>query len=354
MDKPQIISHIEKSLNFTLFDTRWVPCSAKFVVLGNHARGTGAFQIYEVSHGDVKLLHEDEKSKAFKCGTFGASSLQQRNLATGDFDGKMQIWNLESTGSPVYSVKGHKEIVNCIDGVGGLGIGEGAPEIATGSRDGCVKVWDPRQKDDPVAVMEPQEGEARRDCWAVSFGHAYNAHDRCLCAGYDNGDIKLFDLRSMSMRWETNVKNGICGLEFDRKDIQMNKLVVTCLESKFNVFDMRTQHPTSGFASLTEKSHKSTVWLGKHLPQNRDVFMTCGGSGSLHLWKYNYPTQRVQQDQDGVDMGVAGTVSMLQNVTLSTQPISGFDWSPDKLGLCVCCSFDQTLRVLIVTKLNRL
>ena len=38
--------------------------------------------------------------------------------------------------TPVYSVKGHSEIINCIDGVGGLGIGEGAPEIVTGSRDG--------------------------------------------------------------------------------------------------------------------------------------------------------------------------------------------------------------------------
>lgn len=36
----------------------------------------------------------------------------------------------------VYSVKAHKEIVNSIDGVGGLGIGDGAPEIVTGSRDG--------------------------------------------------------------------------------------------------------------------------------------------------------------------------------------------------------------------------
>ena len=40
-------------------------------------------------------------------------------------------------------------------------------------------------------------------------GHAYNAHDRCICSGYDNGDIKLFDLRNMSLRWETNVKNGV-------------------------------------------------------------------------------------------------------------------------------------------------
>ena len=52
-------------------------------------------------------------------------------------------------------------------------------------------------------------------------------------------------------------------------------------------------------------------------------------------------------------MGVAGTVNLLQNVTLSTQPIASLDWSPDKQGLCVCSAFDQSVRVLIVTKLNR-
>ena len=95
--------------------------------------------------------------------------------------------------------------MNCIDGVGGLGIGEGAPEIVTGSRDGMyfhtvyniiiflytistgynvfmsicilinfiigtVKVWDPRQKDIPVANMESVDEKVRRDCWCVAFG----------------------------------------------------------------------------------------------------------------------------------------------------------------------------------------
>jgi hypothetical protein len=46
------------------------------------------------------------------------------------------IRDLEKLDKPIYSVKGHKEIINAIDGVGGLGIGEGAPEIATASRDG--------------------------------------------------------------------------------------------------------------------------------------------------------------------------------------------------------------------------
>ena len=35
---------------------------------------------------------------------------------------------------------------------------------------GSVKVWDPRQKNDPVATMEPKEGETKRDCWSVAFG----------------------------------------------------------------------------------------------------------------------------------------------------------------------------------------
>ncbi|ESO03705.1 hypothetical protein HELRODRAFT_185629 [Helobdella robusta] len=352
MDKPQIIAHVQHSLNYTLYDCKWIPRSAKFVVLGSHPRGTGALEIFELSQGEVKLMKKAEKPKAFKCGTFGASTYHNKSIATGDFEGKFQIWDLECLESPTYTAKGHKEIINCIDAVGGLGIGEGAPEIVTGSRDGKVKLWDPRQKDDPVAIFEPCDGETKRDCWAVGFGHAFNAHDRCIATGYDNGDLKLFDLRKMALRWEFNLGNGICDLQFDRKDIEMNKLVVTGLESKFHVFDMRTQHSRKGFAHLTEKAHKSTVWGVKHLCQNRDLFVTLGGNGSVNLWKYDYPSQRCTTDTEGEKVGVMGSLCPLQNIHLSTQPISGFDWSPDKLGLAVCTSFDQNLRVLLVTKLN--
>jgi len=46
------------------------------------------------------------------------------------------FWDLEKMAQPIYSFKGHNVIINAIDAVGGLGIGEGAPEIATASRDG--------------------------------------------------------------------------------------------------------------------------------------------------------------------------------------------------------------------------
>ena len=44
--------------------------------------------------------------------------------------------DLERIEAPVYSVKAHESIINAIDGCGGLGIGGGAPELVTGSRDG--------------------------------------------------------------------------------------------------------------------------------------------------------------------------------------------------------------------------
>lgn len=58
LSKPQVISHIQKSLNYTVFDSKWIPCSAKFVCMGSFPRGTGVMQIYEVQQGEARLLRE--------------------------------------------------------------------------------------------------------------------------------------------------------------------------------------------------------------------------------------------------------------------------------------------------------
>ena len=109
LDKPQIITHVDKSLNYTVFDVKWIPCSAKFVSMGMHPRDTGALQVYELSKGSVVKVVEvrggdiiswyhtgfvlqTEKKNSIKCGTFGAASMHQRHLATGDFAGKLNIW----------------------------------------------------------------------------------------------------------------------------------------------------------------------------------------------------------------------------------------------------------------------
>lgn len=40
-------------------------------------------------------------------------------------------------------------------------------------------------------------------------GNAHNDTERALAVGYDNGDIKLFDLRTTSSLWETNMNSGV-------------------------------------------------------------------------------------------------------------------------------------------------
>ncbi|KAH9304480.1 hypothetical protein KI387_008884, partial [Taxus chinensis] len=299
---------------------------ARFVVLGSTARSTGSIQVYELSGSDLTEVAKVEKPCSIKCGTFGASSLVERQLATGDFKGNLHTWDLEILSVPVFHVKAHDTIINAIDGCGGLGIGYGAPEIVTGGRDGRVCVWDQRQKDDPVAVFEPETRDTAWDCWSVAFGNSYNDEERCVLAGYDNGDIKMFDLRTGKVRWETRVKNGVCGIQFDHKDIEMNKCVATTLESQFHVFDLRTEHPEKGFSSFTEKMPiGTTIWGVKHLPQNREVFMVLGGDGSLSLYKHSYSRQRSLKDLDGRPYGIIGKVNLLSSTPLSTQPVTCFD-----------------------------
>ena len=94
-NKPQMVEHIHKALPLTVYETKWVPCSARFVVLGSPPRQSGMIQLYNLVKGDAQLVAELERPKSFKCGTFGHSALAERQLATGDFAGELAIWDLE-------------------------------------------------------------------------------------------------------------------------------------------------------------------------------------------------------------------------------------------------------------------
>lgn len=90
MDKPRFILHIEKSLNFTIYDVKWIPNSAKIAVLGCKTNGKGVLKIFELNQGDLEQVEEHESPSPYKCGTFGASCFRP-NLAVGDFDGVLKI-----------------------------------------------------------------------------------------------------------------------------------------------------------------------------------------------------------------------------------------------------------------------
>eukprot|EP01063_Lacrimia_lanifica_P013748 TRINITY_DN2035_c0_g1_i2.p2 TRINITY_DN2035_c0_g1~~TRINITY_DN2035_c0_g1_i2.p2 ORF type:complete len:364 (+),score=104.29 TRINITY_DN2035_c0_g1_i2:119-1210(+) len=352
-DKPvyrqQIIEHVKKPVTQTIFDVKWVPLSARVVACGNYPRNTGCLLIYQLNHGELDLKAEIEKPAPFKCMTFNHSHAETRTLATGNFVGELQLWDLERTDAPIFQTKAHKTIINGIDGA----CNNGPPEILTGSRDGAVKVWDIRQKDKPVAALEPSNPDRARDCWTVAFGNSYNPTERIAAAGYDNGDVKLFDMRMMKMRFEFNTANGVCNIAFDRADIEMNKLIVSSLEGRIRVYNLRTLHPTLGYSYVEQRVSTGTIWCTKPLPQNREVMMACG-AGELALCKYHYPPQQVVKDQEGADKGVPGSVDEVNKATIGQQPVASFDWNRSKLGLGVCSAFDQSIRVVACTKLDLL
>lgn len=148
-----------------------------------------------------------------------------------------------------------------------------------------------------------QNQNSSRDCWSVAFGDSYNKDERCVCAGFDNGDIRVFDLRTLQIRWESNVRNGVCGLETNNKYKPLEKLIASTTFGGLNVFNFDGNSNDSTTVSCvskmdadelmsiqrnyTDNNYKNvtpTIWCVRHLPQNQNIFATCGGSGNLRLW----------------------------------------------------------------------
>ena len=351
-DAPQIFEHFTKALNITPFDVKWLPYSAKAVLVGQTPKMEGVIKFYKLQKDELAEIKTQTFGKGLKTCAFNYyTESTAPTLAIGDLSGKLFIYDMEKE-KVSYEVQAHQVMVNTLDTVGGL-IGKGAVEIVTGGRDGRVKLWDPRQTA-PVLSLEPIQSDKTTvpDCWAVALGNAEGHEDRCIVSGYDNGDVKMFDLRKNELIWEENLKNGVCGLEFDRRDIKMNKLSATTLEGKVHLFDLRTLNPVSGFAGLSEKVSDSTMWGIRHSPQNRDLFVSLGGDGMLRLHKYNYPTQRKIRDEEGRDKGVMGSLELLNDRKVAQQPIVGFDWNNDKEGLGISVSLDQMVKIVLFTKLN--
>lgn len=133
-----------------------------------------------------------------------------------------------------------------------------------------------------------------RDCWAVAFGNSYNNDERCVCAGFDNGDVKVFDLRKLQTRWETNVRNGVCHIETQNTYCEISELAVSTTNGGLNIFtnigEDFSQIPAIAIKdadqlSANHRSHANTIWRVKHLPQNANILATCGGSGNVRLWQ---------------------------------------------------------------------
>jgi hypothetical protein len=76
-------------------------------------------QVYQLDGTDLASVSSIESGSGFKCSTFGVSSVSDPQLAVGNFDGRLQIWDLEQRKAPVWDAQAHASIVNGVDGFGG-------------------------------------------------------------------------------------------------------------------------------------------------------------------------------------------------------------------------------------------
>lgn len=335
LEKTHITEMVSHNLPYTVYEARWIPTSRRFVVVGSRPRATGALEVYRMetqSKTPVVKLMDIETQSAIRCATFAAADPIQRHVAVGQFDGTIETYDLSGDKRAVFSHKVHTDVINAIDG----GYAPGPSEIVCGSRDGTVSVIDPRAEDPVVAKLVP-EGD-KRDCWAVSVGGTTGPSDRSVVAGFDNADLKMWDLRANAVSWETNLRNGIVSLDFSDKG-PLKRLVCGCLEGQIVTFDLTEKNETQGYMSHTQKiSDSSTVWTVAHCPQFKDAFATTGASGNVAIWKKEPKSLKSTR---------------IATLPVSSQPVSSFDWHPDKEGLGIMAVYDQTIRIVIVTNLRK-
>lgn len=341
---PHIKTHITKSLNYTPFDIKWLPYSTKIVITGQTQSLKGIIQIYHLKKGKLELESEYKKENGFKCCSFGASSFASRELAIGDLEGNFQIFDLEK-GVPSYEIKkAHKSTIYSIDAVG-KNIYYGIPEIVTGGKDGNVKIWDLRS-DKHAILLEPKGIENNfPECWSVAFGGCFNNDERNLGIGYDNGDIKLYDLRMDRLIYGENFKSGICSIEFDKKNIPLNKMAATTLDSKIYLFDLKNLEKNNYLRcnKLIGEVNNTTIWGIKFLPQNRNIFISMDGNGSLNIYKYNNNDFFFNElDTNQIENQ---SLTLLSHNLICSQPIIGFDLHIAKFGLFCLVAFDRTVKI---------
>ena len=164
---PKIKTLITKYINFTPLDVHWLPYSTKLVTIGESFDSKGVLHVYNLIRGRLNLECEYIQDYPSKCCSFGISSFASRDLALGDFEGNLSVIDLERGVSNFKIQKAHKGRIQTIDGLG-IKNNMGPPEVATGGKDGIVKIWDLRT-DKPSIILEPKDIQKNfPECWTVS------------------------------------------------------------------------------------------------------------------------------------------------------------------------------------------
>lgn len=312
-----MLSVTEKEVEFTTFSLSWIPSSARLTAIGSTPAGEGILKVYSLNGRELCETGSVTSDLPLRCGTFDVCDLSERIYCCGDFSGNLSLWDVETL-VQTQSCRAHADIVNSIAG-GGVG----SSEILTGGRDGEVKLWDRRCLEKPVVRMFPESGETRRDCWSVSHS---GLETKLVCSGFDNGDIKVFDLKNLKILWETSVSKGVSNVTLNpEKDC--TRLYAGTVNGRLYSWDVNAPAET-----VSTQLDKSTVWETQVIG---DKLVSVLGSGALCV---------AELSEDKMELVMTHQVSEPPLTTLAP--------SRDKPGLIATSSFDKSIRIYFYTGLK--
>ena len=311
MAVPELVEVSCTSVDFTVFQASWLPSSPRLAACGCTLAGRGVIKLYSLAGRGLAEVGSVSRGKAVRCATFNSSTVEERELVTGDFTGGLAVWDVDDLDRPVEEIMGaHSDLVHCLAGVPG--------RLVSGGREGVVKVWDRRDMRRSVLSLEG-ESSSRPEVWTVEVG------EDSLCAGYSNGDIRIFDCRSGKVKWESHLARGVTSLEL----LSGGRLLGGNVGGSLVVWDLSSE------SRKEMKLEKSTVWSAVTCPHDERVLVSSLGSGALRLLSLT-----------------ECDLSSVTSLQASDRPLTTFSWSRDKPGLAVSTSFDQKIRVVLVTNIQ--
>ncbi|SBS96103.1 WD repeat-containing protein 92, putative (WDR92) [Plasmodium ovale curtisi] len=181
-NSPQIIEHINYPLDNTIYDVKWVDGKSDIIA------------------GETERERERERERK-----------REREKNKGSFDGRILLYDINNMSKEYYTIKKHTKLINKID----CKSHKNNNLIVSGSRDGSVKIFDIRTNREVVSLQPPKGSTYTPDCWCVATGNNHieenplcgeRQENMNICAGYDNGDIKFFDIKTMTLEYEVNAK----------------------------------------------------------------------------------------------------------------------------------------------------
>ncbi|KAN0029737.1 hypothetical protein ACTA71_007873 [Dictyostelium dimigraforme] len=331
-------NYVTKKLTSQPYTCQWIPTSCSVITVGKKVSSglsKGDIKIhqleFEETSGDPKLnlVYENEFSNPFRCMSFFKQSNGQqdnRKFITGDFNGQISEWDSDICDIPIWGIKGaHQGCIAAVDAYGDN-------LVVCGGKDGSIKVYDTRIKPNSgenstsTSSISTFEQTNKSNCWSICI------NDSNIIAGFENGDLNIYNLKTNSIQSTTKLNGGICSIDSNDRSNILNQFLVTTNKSFISTVSFNNNTNNMEYKDYEiNKNPNQTIWSGIYSPWNKkdkeNIFTVAQLDGSVSMYRDD--------------------CKLIDKVSVSNLSILSLDYNKDKKGLLCCISLKKQLSILI-------